>query len=127
MGENLRRLTTFLVSTLHHLRRLNVGVWLAAIASFLSVAEASSSTVLQTRHVLLVMADGVRWQEVFTGAEDQLINKESGGITKTNEIRKAFWRDTPQARREALMPFFRTRSPKKANSTATSSGAASRT
>lgn len=88
MGENLRRLTTFLVSTFHHLRRLSVGVWLAAIASFLSVAEASSSTALQTRHVLLVMADGVRWQEVFTGAEEQLINKESGGITKTNEIQK---------------------------------------
>ena len=106
MGENLRRLTAFLVSILNHLRRLSVGVWLAAIASFLSVAEASSSTALQTRHVLLVMGDGVRWQEVFTGAEEQLINKESGGITKTNEIRKAFWRDTPQARREALMPFF---------------------
>ncbi len=67
---------------------------------------AVAAPTLQTRHVLLVMADGVRWQEVFTGAEEQLISKEHGGVTKTNDVRKAFWRDTPEARREALMPFF---------------------
>ena len=68
--------------------------------------SAFAAPALQTRHVLLVMADGVRWQEIFTGAEEQLISKEFGGITKTNDIRKAFWRETPEARREALMPFF---------------------
>ena len=68
--------------------------------------SAFAAPALQTRHVLLVMADGVRWQEVFTGAEEQLISKEFGGITKTNDIRKAVWRETPEARREALMPFF---------------------
>jgi hypothetical protein len=68
--------------------------------------RALAAPALQTRHVLLVMADGVRWQEVFTGAEEQLISKEHGGVTKTNDLCKAFWRDTPEARREALMPFF---------------------
>ena len=66
----------------------------------------AATPTLQTRHVLLVMADGLRWQEVFTGAEEQLISKEHGGVTKTNELRKEFWRATPEARREALMPFF---------------------
>ena len=73
-------------------------VWLAGVAG--------AAPALQTRHVLLVMADGLRWQEVFTGAEEQLISKEHGGVTKTNELRKEFWRATPEARREALMPFF---------------------
>lgn len=78
-------------------------IWLLLAFAQLSFAAAPA---LQTRHLLLVMADGVRWQEVFTGAEEQLISKEFGGVTKTNDIRKDFWRDTPEARREALMPFF---------------------
>ena len=82
--------------------------WLVLLALCLAstVPSHAAAPALQTRHVLLVMADGVRWQEVFTGAEEQLISKEHGGITKTNDIRKAFWRDTPEARREVLMPFF---------------------
>ena len=81
---------------------------LALAFLFLAFAAPShaAAPALQTRHVLLVMADGVRWQEVFTGAEEQLISKEHGGITKTNDVRKEFWRDTPEARHEALMPFF---------------------
>ena len=82
--------------------------WLVLLALCLASAAPShaAAPALQTRHVLLVMVDGVRWQEVFTGAEEQLISKEHGGITKTNDLRKAFWRDTPEARREVLMPFF---------------------
>ncbi len=79
--------------------------WASALLLLLATS-AVAAPALQTRHVLLVMADGVRWQEVFTGAEEQLITKEFGGVTKTNDMRKAFWRDTPEARREALMPFF---------------------
>ncbi len=32
-----------------------------------------------TRNVILVIADGVRWQEVFTGADATLLNGEAGG------------------------------------------------
>jgi len=55
------------------------------------------------------MVDGVRWQEVFTGAEERLMSKEHGGVATAGALRtlhKAYWRDTPEARREALMPFF---------------------
>ena len=80
-------------------------ILLAALLTFIAPACAAAPA-LQTRHVLLVMADGVRWQEVFTGAEEPLISKALGGVTDTKDIRKAFWRATPEARREALMPFF---------------------
>ena len=107
MSENICRLITLPLSTLHRLRGLGIAVWLAASTSSLPAAKTPVGTAsLQTNHVLLVMADGVRWQEVFTGAEERLISKEFGGVTKTNEVRKAFWRDTPTARRAALMPFF---------------------
>jgi hypothetical protein len=60
---------------------------------------------LKTRNVFLLTTDGLRWQEVFAGAEEELISKENGGVSNTNDLRTAFWRPTPEARREALMPF----------------------
>ena len=52
------------------------------------------------------MTDGLRWQEVFSGAESILMNKENGAVSDEAALRKAYWRDTPEARRVALMPFL---------------------
>jgi hypothetical protein len=49
--------------------------------------------------VVLVTIDGVRRQEVFGGADEALI-----GTAKP--LRERFWRDTPEERREALLPFL---------------------
>lgn len=57
-------------------------------------------------HVFLITTDGLRWNEVFRGADEPLLSKEFGGISDTNALRKEFWRDTPEARREALFPFL---------------------
>jgi len=35
---------------------------------------------LKTQNVILVMTDGLRWQEVFRGADEKLMNKEHGGV-----------------------------------------------
>lgn len=56
-------------------------------------------------NVILFLVDGLRWQEVFTGAEDALMNKDNG-VTDVEAAKKEYWRDTPEARREVLMPFF---------------------
>jgi len=58
----------------------------------------------KTRNVILFMSDGLRWQEVFTGADDRLMNKDNG-VEHPDPLRAAYWRDTPEARRDALMPF----------------------
>ena len=60
----------------------------------------------QTTNVVVVMIDGVRWQEVFGGADSMLISRKPGGVDDTAAIRAAFWRPTPDARRHALMPFL---------------------
>ena len=60
----------------------------------------------KTQNVFLIISDGLRWQEVFNGAEELLLNKENGGVHDTNAVRRDFWRDTPEARRAALLPFF---------------------
>src|SRR5437762_14194066 len=84
---------------------LRLFVVLCALGSLASRPQLQAAT-LKTQNVFLIITDGFRWQEVFTGAEEQLMTKETGGVKATNELRKAFWRDTAEARREALLPFF---------------------
>ena len=52
------------------------------------------------------MTDGLRWQEVFDGAERSLMDKKKGKVPDSAALMKAYWRETPEARREALMPFL---------------------
>jgi Type I phosphodiesterase / nucleotide pyrophosphatase len=79
-------------------------ILLHALCMSVDAREAESSTV--TRNVILVTTDGLRWQEVFRGADASLINKEDGGVADPDSLRRRFWRETPEARREALMPFL---------------------
>jgi hypothetical protein len=55
--------------------------------------------------VVLVTIDGTRWQEIFGGADRELLEgkKETGEIPATQ---KAFWRDSALERRRALAPFL---------------------
>jgi hypothetical protein len=60
---------------------------------------------IQTENLIFLMTDGLRWQEVFTGADETLMSKESGGV-RDRMLRTKYWRDTPEERRAALMPFL---------------------
>jgi hypothetical protein len=75
---------------------------LAASFVCLSTAAAAPSTA---DHLIFVMTDGLRWQEVFHGADPALLNKESGGVEDLDAVRRNYWRDSSDARRRALMPF----------------------
>src|SRR5262249_14452721 len=57
-------------------------------------------------NVLVVTLDGFRWQEVFAGADESLLNDKTGGVRDLAGLKRRYWRDTPAARREALLPFF---------------------
>jgi len=52
------------------------------------------------------MTDGLRWQEVFSGAEESLITKKDGGVANVTALKKSYWRATSEERRLALMPFL---------------------
>lgn len=54
--------------------------------------------------VVLITLDGFRWQELFSGADSKLIIKKYA--EDTTAVKERFWRNTPQERRAALMPFF---------------------
>lgn len=60
----------------------------------------------RTKNVILVTADGLRWQELFRGIDPALMSAKATGMEKADALRKALWRETPEERRRALMPFF---------------------
>ncbi len=58
----------------------------------------------KTRNLLLVMTDGLRWQEVFSGADSGLMNKQDGQVQNPDELKKEYWRDAPPT---GALHFFR--------------------
>jgi hypothetical protein len=80
---------------------------LACLAAVICNAAAPAASPGKTRNVVLIVSDGLRWQEVFTGAEEDLLNDNAGGSWLSDaELRKRYWRATPAERREALFPFL---------------------
>jgi len=69
------------------------------------VIAATPSNAQQVENVFLITMDGLRWEELFTGADDWLLSNEQY-TEGEDELRERFWRDTPEERRAALMPFF---------------------
>jgi hypothetical protein len=76
------------------------------LLGLLFAATTADAADLKTRNVVLITTDGLRWQEVFTGAEQALISKQPGGVADVKGIEAKFWRETPEERRAALLPFF---------------------
>ncbi|MBX3743826.1 MAG: AP protein [Verrucomicrobiae bacterium] len=79
---------------------------LAAVGLAAFIAPSAHGADRATRHVFLISTDGLRWEEVFRGAEEILISREYGNVGNTNALRELYWRPTPEARRQALLPFL---------------------
>lgn len=61
----------------------------------------------KTQNIVLIVSDGLRWQEIFTGADTTLLNQKAGGSWLAEaDLRKRYWRDDVNARRAALFPFL---------------------
>jgi hypothetical protein len=68
---------------------------------------ASAPSRPRSRNVILVVTDGLRWQEVFAGADSAILFGEPRAVGgDTVALRERFWRPTANARREALLPFL---------------------
>ena len=85
----------------------------AVLSRTLAVTDArftclrANSAHLKTRNVVLIVSDGLRWQEIFTGADPTLMDSEHGGIwADPSELKRKFWRDDVAERRKALFPFL---------------------
>lgn len=69
------------------------------------VAPSAVPQTRRTERVIIVTLDGVRWQEVFGGADAELVARR-GAVRDTAETRARFWRPTAEERRAALFPFL---------------------
>jgi hypothetical protein len=59
----------------------------------------------KTQNLVIVTMDGMRWQEVFGGADKALMNDKR--FTRDSErVAKRFWSDDENLRRKKLFPFF---------------------
>jgi hypothetical protein len=77
------------------------------IAGCLAVLLSPAALAGKTRNVILVISDGVRWQEVFSGADPSLLNdKEGGSWTPVAELKQKYWNADPKVRRKLLFPFL---------------------
>src|ERR1041384_114283 len=78
------------------------------LMAFVVCATSLVGRDLQTRNVVMVTIDGLRWQEVFRGADDALFNREHGGVMgdALMRVQREFGQGGAPERRATLMPFL---------------------
>jgi hypothetical protein len=59
----------------------------------------------KTQNVILVTLDGVRTEEMFGGLDLEVLKSVDKNAEKSQAYKK-YWAETPEARREKLMPFL---------------------
>jgi len=85
------------------MRKFAVCLFGLALCLWLSPAALAQ----KTKTVVLIVSDGLRWQEVFTGADPLLLDPKNGGSwMEEDALKRKFWRDSPDARRRVLFPFI---------------------
>jgi hypothetical protein len=82
--------------------RILAGFALVIVSALSPSMSAATDKVCKTENVIFVMTDGFRWQEMFGGPIDSILHARGN---KYAAVDRAFWRPSPQARREALLPF----------------------
>jgi hypothetical protein len=64
-----------------------------------------SAQAQQTENIVLITLDGLRWQEVFKGADSLLVD-DTGMMEKPGSLLNDFWHENQIERRKMLLPFF---------------------
>ncbi|MFM7852591.1 MAG: alkaline phosphatase family protein [Flammeovirgaceae bacterium] len=71
-------------------------------SNVIGIANAQQKT--NTEKVILITLDGMRWQEIFNGADSSLMKQQQ--YLKDGKLKEKFWRNDLTERRKALLPFF---------------------
>lgn len=58
----------------------------------------------KTENVILITLDGMRWQEIFNGADSSLMKQQQH--LKDGKLKEKYWKSDLTERRKALLPFF---------------------
>jgi len=71
------------------------------LLSFFSLGTFGQSQK-KTENVILITFDGLRWQEVFNGADYRLLTQGKDSV----KLKNMYWAATAEERRKLLLPFF---------------------
>jgi len=83
--------------------RIGFPIVVILLAASLAVFAADKR---QTENLILVTADGLRWQDVFRGIDPALMTAEAAGMKDLGDLRNKLWAESPEERRRLLLPFF---------------------
>src|ERR1700722_15743350 len=79
----------------------------AAFGIALILCLAPAAYAQKTKTVVLIVSDGLRWQEIFTGADPLLLDPKNGGNwMEEADLKNKFWRADVEERRRILFPFI---------------------
>lgn len=88
------------------LRRCLAFIPLCIACLHIAWAEPAMGQALGTaENVVLITLDGLRPEEMFTGADERLMIEELG-VKEPAALKEKFWRESPEERREVLLPFL---------------------
>jgi Type I phosphodiesterase / nucleotide pyrophosphatase len=68
-------------------------------------AAAIAQPAPNAENIFIITTDGFRWQEVFTGADSDLISNPRY-VEDTSLLKQLYWDSTAELRRQKLMPFL---------------------
>lgn len=80
-------------------------VKLLVLLLLLFSSQALPAQQKQSQNLVLILIDGYRWQELFHGAEQDLLNAPEYNSMDSLERMKKFWAEDADERRKKLMPF----------------------
>jgi hypothetical protein len=88
-----------------------IAIWMVVLVAASSAAQPAASSPHKTQNVVVVMIDGMRWQEVFRGVDPALVKSAGpdglpGGKYRAAFAEKAYGRPSQAESRVALMPFL---------------------
>lgn len=76
---------------------------IAACALMVFLNFSGYTQVPETKNVIIVTLDGLRWQELFDGADESIIKNKK--YSNDQAVRQLFWHTEQGKRKETLMPF----------------------
>lgn len=78
---------------------------LLVLLAGISLGAFAQTKTTKTENIILITFDGLRWQELFKGA-DSLMVDDTGLIESSGSLLSDFWHPDPLQRRKMLFPFF---------------------
>ena len=72
---------------------------------FILLSITTNAQTPKTENLVIITLDGFRWQELFGGADEELINNKEFSHD-TAGLKNKFWASSENERRKKLMPFF---------------------